>query len=127
MFECLDWQYPSVILSVLVQVLIDSCCSKCKCNNGTFPITNFVFKAIYNGSIFNAFRKVIPSFNFQTMLLFYVGSFHQILRIHPIITFSGNWLFYFGHKIEFSFYYHDLFLLKKQNKYPPKFNCVNFF
>ena len=31
------------------------------------------------------------------------------------------------HKIEFSFNYHNLILLKKQNQYAQKFNCRNFF
>ena len=32
-----------------------------------------------------------------------------------------------GHRIQFSLNYHNLFLLKKQNQYAQKFNCVKFF
>ena len=46
-----------------------------------------------------------------------VGSFRGILGIHPIKAFSGDLLLWFGHKIKFSFNYHYLFLLKKQNQY----------
>ena len=55
---------PPVILFALIRVLIDSRPPKCECNMGMRPITKFLFK-LYNGSIFPAFRKVIPSLSYS--------------------------------------------------------------
>ena len=50
-----------VILFTSIRILIDSLPPKCKCNMGMRPIKKFLFKLIYNGNIFPAFRKLIPS------------------------------------------------------------------
>ena len=43
----------------------DSRHPKCECNKAMRPMTKFVFKLIYNGNIFPAFRKVIPSLSYS--------------------------------------------------------------
>ena len=137
---------PPFILFASIRVLIDSGPPKCECNMGMRPITKFLFKLIYNGNIFPAFRKVIPSLSYsETEVIkalgirdcafrnfvdytknMVVGDFRGNLGIHPIKAFSGDWLLWFGHKIEIPFNYHNIFLLKKQNQYASKSNCVKF-
>ena len=56
---------PPVILFTSIRVLIDSRPPKCECNMGMRPIVNFLFKLIYNGNIFPAFRKVILSLSYR--------------------------------------------------------------
>ena len=131
MFEHLHWQDP--LLS---------------CSHVTWEcVLLWIFlKRICNGNIFPAFRKVIPSLSYsETEVIkalgirdcafrnfvdytknMVVGDFRGNLGIHPIKAFSGDWLLWFGHKIEIPFNYHNIFLLKKQNQYASKSNCVKF-
>lgn len=54
----------------------------------------------------------------MTLLFFCsVGSFHRIFGIYPIKAFIGDYLSYFARKIELSFNYQSLFVLKSQNQY----------
>ena len=54
-----------VILFPSKRVLIDSRSPNSECNMGMRPITKFLFKLIYNGNIFPAFRKVILSLRYS--------------------------------------------------------------
>ena len=57
---------PPVILFASIRVLIDFRPPECECNMAMCSITTkFLFKLFYNGNIFHAFRKVIPSLNYS--------------------------------------------------------------
>ena len=137
---------PPFILFASIRVFIDSLPPKCECNMGMR--TKFLFKLIYNGNIFPAFRKVIPSLSYSEIEATkalgskfwknhsavwpeteFLEISWTILKTQWWEVFVGFWEFtqlkhlveiyycWFGHKIKFSFNYHYLFLLKKQNQY----------
>ena len=56
---------PPVILFASIRVLIDSRPPKREGNIAMRPVTKSLFKLIYNGNIFPAFKKVIPSLSYS--------------------------------------------------------------
>ena len=131
-------------------VLIDARRPTCKCINGVRPIRSLFlnwfttviflmpskkwFHLLATPSLIEAinvlgiyFLKNHGATWSVTVHWFPAENFHRILGIHVIKAFSEDYLSCFGHKIELSFNYRNLFLLKKQKHYAQKFNCVRLY
>lgn len=84
------------------------------------PITKFIFKLIGNIFMLSESHSIFQKLKswktwLENALSFHAGNFCMLLGIFPIKSFSANRIW-----IEFSFNYHNFFLLKKQSQYPKK-------